>query len=335
MDASAIPSIDLDAWINNDYARQSVASQWDSAFQGSGLVYLTNHHMEPLYHRVAQEWREFCAMAAEEKDKFSSPVLGHGYNCIGKEAVGLSNSQDIVSEKSVLADPVESLGIGYSDAFDGTFPRESNGYVGGDRLRDACVELYQALDKKVIRPCLAIISMALGLDIGSLENRWFAKGPGSYQLRLARYRPRNDDNVEDENREVLYAEHTDYDGLTFLWRNQTNGLQALIEDVWHDVPVMKEQPDAIVINLGDLMEFWTRGYWHSPLHRVMRTRSKPAQEEMSDLVSIVFFSGPHQETKLLPLPSQKLNPFNQQDREIITAGQHVQNKIAKTDLNKS
>ena len=32
---------------------------------------------------------------------------------------------------------------------------------------------------------------------------------------------------------LLYGEHTDYDGLTFLWRNRDNGLQArLLHSLW-------------------------------------------------------------------------------------------------------
>ena len=32
------------------------------------------------------------------------------------------------------------------------------------------------------------------------------------------------DTLQEYDTEVLYGEQTDYDGLTFLWRNQTNGL---------------------------------------------------------------------------------------------------------------
>ena len=85
----------------------------------------------------------------------------------------------------------------------------------------------------------------------------------------------------------MYGEHTDYDGLTFLWRNQTNGLQAQVDGQWYDVPLHDKDPDALLINLGDLMEFWTQGAWHSPLHRVANMPSHHQEE----LVSIVMFAG--------------------------------------------
>ena len=46
------------------------------------------------------------------------------------------------------------------------------------------------------------------------------------------------------------------------------------------------------------------------------------------LVSIVFFAGPHADTKLVPLPSPLIPAETSQ--ALITAGEHVQNKIAKT-----
>ena len=92
---------------------------------------------------------------------------------------------------------------------------------------------------------------------------------------------------------------------------------------------MEDDPDGLVINLGDLMQFWTQGVWNSPLHRVMKTRNRQDSPSTSDLVSIVFFAGPHADTKLLPLPSPRIPPANN-TRDIITAGEHVQQKIAKT-----
>ena len=305
---------------------EKMAADWHTAFQQSGLVYLTNHGLGQLYQRAAQEWEHFCAMEREEKEKFSSKVYGAcGYNCVGKEAVSLSENNENFSFDSILADPVESLENGYSDAFDGAFPQQASGYVRGDALRDACVDLYAALDKNVVRPCLAIASKALAMDKSALESAWFTEGPGAYQLRLARYVPRL--SVQDGT-EVLYGEHTDYDGFTFLWRNQTNGLQALVDGAWTSVPVLDSHPDGLVINLGDLMQFWTQGVWHSPLHRVIKTAARQ-ESSSSDFVSIVFFAGPHADTKLLPLQSA-LIPDGGAGGEVVTAGQHVQQKISKT-----
>jgi len=39
----------------------------------------------------------------------------------------------------------------------------------------------------------------------------------------------------------------------------------MLDGVWRDVDC---PPDIIVVNVGDLLERWTRGAFHSPLHRV-------------------------------------------------------------------
>ena len=142
----------------------------------------------------------------------------------------------------------------------------------------------------------------------------------------------------------LYGEHTDYSGFTFLWRNKTNGLQAKVDDDWYDVPLLEEDQDALLINLGDLMEFWTNATWHSPLHRVVNTsphhdlvsivmftgmKLKVSPKQSSSIINISTFVGPHPDTPIKPLKSEYIEKA--EDSEIIfTAKQHVLRKIKKT-----
>ena len=119
--SSLVPSIDLSVWTKPTATAaelEKIASDWDSAFHSSGLVYLTNHGLGELYHMAADEWSHFCAMQAEEKEKFSTSVYGaSGYNSVGREAVALSEADVEEGSDVVLADPVESLENGYSDGF--------------------------------------------------------------------------------------------------------------------------------------------------------------------------------------------------------------------------
>ena len=62
-----------------------------------------------------------------------------------------------------------------------------------------------------------------------------------------------------------------------------------MEDTWHEVPLLASDPSALLINLGDLLQLWTRGAWHSPLHRVANTASTATTD--THLVSIVMFAG--------------------------------------------
>ena len=278
-----IQTIDLAKWkIGKIEDLETISSTWHSAFKNNGLVYLKNHNLSELYKELCQEWLRFCSCDQGHKDKFSSPAYGGcGYNKVGREAVSLSEED----AGEARPDPVESLENGYSPQCKGAFPRIETGYCHGDSLRKVFMELYRRLDTEVIRPCLDIASSALQLPPGcDMKTAWYCQGPGAHQLRLAHYVP------GERSGGLLYGEHTDYDGLTFLWRNDNNGLQAKLEDTWCDIPLLEEDRDALLINLGDLMEFWTQGTWVSPLHRVANIRSHQAQAA-PHLVSIVMFAG--------------------------------------------
>ena len=82
--------------------------------------------------------------------------------------------------------------------------------------------LLRELDTRVIRACLDIASAALQLEAGrDLASLWCSRGEAANQLRLAHYVPGQRPGAG-----LLYGEHTDYDGLTLLWRNSNNGLQV-------------------------------------------------------------------------------------------------------------
>merc|ERR1711936_1042806 len=49
--------------------------------------------------------------------------------------------------------------------------------------------------------------------------------------------------------QILYAEHTDYNGFTFLWRSRTNGLQAKLNGSWTPIPVLPDNPHALLPEL--------------------------------------------------------------------------------------
>jgi len=314
----SIPVIDLSSWGKTvtSSTKASLAKDWHFAFSTHGLVWLTNHGLDSLYDCAQSEWATFCSLDQTEKEKYSAPSYGcTGYNKVGAEAVARSEGG------SGAADPVESLESGYEGQFEGPFPRAANGYQGGDKLRDACHNLYQALETKVLEPCLAIASLALGMSEQELSKHWLAEGGTAGQLRLARYLPRGGPAAAVP--ELLYGEHTDYDGFTFLWRNATNGLQALLNGTWTALPLLCDHPEALLVNLGDLMEAWTQCVWKSPRHKVVRSSNQ------SELISIVWFAGPHPATRLLPLPSPLLPPRSREAR-VITAGEHVMEKIKMT-----
>ncbi|XP_072956173.1 gibberellin 2-beta-dioxygenase 8-like [Typha angustifolia] len=60
--------------------------------------------------------------------------------------------------------------------------------------------------------------------------------------------------------------HTDSDFLTILYQDQVGGLQLMKGNAWLTV---KPNPNALIINIGDLFQAWSNGLYKSVEHRVM------------------------------------------------------------------
>ncbi|CAD7970487.1 unnamed protein product [Amoebophrya sp. A120] len=114
--------------------------------------------------------------------------------------------------------------------------------------------------------------------------------------------------------------------------------------------------DVIVVNAGDLLQRWTNDYWLSNLHRVTGPRgtrqrggsapqvggergaSDAHRGEHSVLYSIVFFTGPHDDTVMRPLRSSELirafsdeNGIDENKYPVTTSGAHLLEKILKSN----
>lgn len=66
------------------------------------------------------------------------------------------------------------------------------------------------------------------------------------------------------------SHHTDAGALTVLQQWGPAGLQVLHEDQWHTVDVL---PDALVINIGDIVQVWSNDRYRAPVHRVLANAS--------------------------------------------------------------
>jgi isopenicillin N synthase-like dioxygenase len=84
------------------------------------------------------------------------------------------------------------------------------------------------------------------------------------------------------------SEHTDYGSLTILY-STASGLQVKDRDGnWIDVDVPWEH---FVINIGDLMAFWTNDRWVSTPHRVITRDSENPVKRFS----LAFFHNPNRD----------------------------------------
>ncbi|XP_030844482.1 UPF0676 protein C1494.01-like isoform X2 [Strongylocentrotus purpuratus] len=101
-------------------------------------------------------------------------------------------------------------------------------------------------------------------------------------LRSLYYPPPVFEKVKDN--QIRCGEHTDYGGITLLFQDKQGGLE--VQDVEGDWIQAKPVEDAVIVNLGDLMQMWTADQLIASVHRVVMPKtSEPRQ-------SIVFFGHP-------------------------------------------
>ncbi|SPQ21777.1 03351adf-8b9e-453b-92a7-755ac27df3ac [Thermothielavioides terrestris] len=103
-----------------------------------------------------------------------------------------------------------------------------------------------------------------------------ARGPSGTILRFLRYPPRSD--LSDTTAaDVRAGAHSDYGSLTLLFRLRGQpGLEVLARDgvTWMPVPVVPpgtehDPAPPILMNIGDLLSYWTNGLLRSTVHRVV------------------------------------------------------------------
>jgi isopenicillin N synthase-like dioxygenase len=152
----------------------------------------------------------------------------------------------------------------------------------------AVVTRYTAAMRRVADDLLELCAGALGLPGGTLTS--LATNP-TWTFNINRYPPLTEvgDPAEGQYR---IGPHTDFGTVTVLDREPgAGGLQVFVTaaqdpdgpGVWQDAPY---DPDALTVNIGDLLAHWTGLRWSSGRHRVLPPQAAHPDEE---LMSLVFF----------------------------------------------
>ncbi len=87
--------------------------------------------------------------------------------------------------------------------------------------------------------------------------------------------------------------HTDAGALTLLLQDQQAGLEVLHEDQWH---LVEPRRDALVVNIGDIVQVWSNDRYTAALHRALVSAD-------AERFSSPFFFNPAYSTGYAPLPS--------------------------------
>ncbi|HEY0816036.1 MAG TPA: 2-oxoglutarate and iron-dependent oxygenase domain-containing protein [Pseudonocardia sp.] len=279
-----IPTVDL---------RAPDAAAVDSALQQAGFLLVTGHGVNrSLRAEVRAAARRFFALPTEVKQRYAVRIGGRGWLAPGLESNGNADvfgSVDRPAEDMAGADNPpdlkESFAVGPATptgdaAVDAVwFP--PNVWPAEVPELQAAVSRYLQAMTAVSHELLELCAAALGVAPDTLSAS--AKRP-TWTFNINRYPPLTEVG-EPLPGQFRIGPHTDFGTVTVLDREPgAGGLQVDINGVgWVDAPY---DPDALTVNIGDLLAHWTGLRWRSGRHRVLPPQAGAPHEE---LVSLVFF----------------------------------------------
>ncbi|MFM0069267.1 isopenicillin N synthase family dioxygenase [Paraburkholderia aspalathi] len=303
---SVIPTINTEA-IHSDLgrARELLAAKINNAARDSGIFYATGLGIDPS--PVYDQSARFHAMPLIYKESY----------CIGMDMRHAGYVP--LTEKGLYGDEgkhrrYESFDVSLETISGKVGENIFNGPLRWPDLpgfKDVVYHFFCGMIE-VSRELSTIVEIALNMEPGTIVSKM--THPAS-QLRLLHYIENNDrPDLKDAN----MGAHTDYECFTILHQDSP-GLQTQLRNgEWVDVPPVE---GATVINIGDMLECITNGYWKSNAHRVLNSGK--------ERYSIPFFSSLDFNARIAPL-SRFIEAHNgpNEYKEII-AGEHLLEQVTR------
>ncbi|MGW7365966.1 isopenicillin N synthase family dioxygenase [Streptomyces sp. NPDC054841] len=281
MTSDRIPVIDLVPWLSGDRdARSRIAATVDAALRTAGFLLVTGHGVDQgLRTEIRELARGFFRLPQSAKEPYAVKVGARGWLGPGAEANGYAEGTqtppDLKESLSFAADePTGDPAVDAEWFLPNTWPGEAPG------LRPA-VETYLGQ----MRTLSDLLLELLGAALGEPED-FFTRHTGhpTWGFNINWY-PGRDTVGEPQPGQFRIGPHTDFGTVTVLDRQTgRGGLQVFTDEGgWEDAPYA---PDALTVNIGDLMARWTGGRWCSGRHRVL---PPPADVPAEELMSLVYF----------------------------------------------
>ncbi len=278
-----VPTLDIRRY---DSDRDAFVAELGAAYREFGFCCISGHGIPKGDVDGAYEaFKKFFALPDELKLKYHQPGTGgaRGYTAFGVETAKDSKHADLKEFWHIGREiPRDSK---YADVMaPNVWPVEIAGF------REYGYGLYQSLDALGSR-----VLRALALHIDLAENFFEDKTNfGNSILRPIHYPPITATNIPN----VRAGAHEDINFITLLVGASAEGLEVLTrEGSW--LPITTEG-DAIVVNIGDMLQRLTNHVYPSTTHRVINPQNDNAREPR---YSVPFFLHPNPDVLLDVLPS--------------------------------
>lgn len=297
-DSQEIPIIDLAGTFDeNEAAIERAAAAIRDACMNTGFFYVTNHGVDQrLIDQAFAQSNRFFDQPHDWKMKLAKKSGTNGYEPSETQRLDNGSPGDIKESYnfSMTTTP------GTPDYVLNQWPENFDGF---QKELDAYHEKLRALGLHISRLIAKSLGMPFHYFDPTFENQKAA-------LRLLRYPPQPADAKFNQ---LGAGAHTDWGWITVLAQDDIGGLE--VQTVAGDWIRVKPVPGAFVVNLGDLVEHWTNGIYHSSLHRVMNNRSGRNRH------SIVLFYDQSYETPVEVLPTC-IKPGEKPKYEPCISGEH-------------
>ncbi|HEV2538247.1 MAG TPA: 2-oxoglutarate and iron-dependent oxygenase domain-containing protein [Frateuria sp.] len=286
-----VPTLDIRRY---DSDRDAFVAELGAAYRRFGFCCISGHGIpRELIDGAYQAFEQFFALPTETKMKYHVPGSGgaRGYTPFKVETAKDSRYPDLK----------EFWHVGREIPRDSKFAEVMPPNLWPEEVpqfKPCGYGLYEALDQLGTR-----VLRALALHIGLPEDYFEDKtDQGNSILRPIHYPPIIDESSIDESRtqanipNVRAGAHEDINFITLLVGASAEGLEVLSEGQW--LPITTEG-DAIVVNIGDMLQRLTNHVYPSTSHRVVNPQNENARKPR---YSVPFFLHPNPDVVLDPLP---------------------------------
>jgi len=257
-----------------------VAGDIVSACENAGFFYVSHHGIpEESIASLLAAARDFFALPLEEKERISlvdSPQF-RGY--LPLDSVGYDTRRWQGNKNESFAVQLEDAQSLHPLSGPNQWPVRPAGF------RATVMAAYDRFDA-LARRLINAFSIGLGYQEDALDR--FYRHPLT-QLRLLHYPPQQGELTLAN---LGIAPHSDTGAFTILYQDDVGGLEVLNrENEWVMAPPI---PGTLVINIGDMLKWWTNGRFSSTPHRVVNRYGR-------ERYSIPFFVNPDFDAVIAPL----------------------------------
>jgi len=287
---ATLPILDISTLKHNlnSASAKTMAVQLRDICHMSGFCYIVGHGMTARYEKLAAQMQVFFALPRAVREKLNLINSPHfrGYTLLGNELTG--GEQDWRDQLD-FGDELPTPELGPRDPAWLNLRGPNQWPTALPALRPAVAEY---MDDMYELGTLLTSALAVGLGLGAGYFTEYFAPKGDARLKLIRYRV-----PETGGTSQGVGWHHDTGFLTFIKQDQIGGLQVNIDGKIIDAtPIAKDGEDALVMNMGEMLQVATGGYLRATPHRV---KSPPPGVERQ---SIAYFFNPKLEAKFAPIP---------------------------------